>query len=286
MMNAIAIDRSGLGAFLISRRAKLSPDSVGLPAGGRRRTPGLRREEVAQMAGLGVTWYTWLEQGRDIQVSTAALDRIASALRLQAIERAHLFVLAGRSVPAAPFDAAMPLSPLVQRMIDGLLDQPAFVRNGRWDAVAWNNAATRLLIDFDRRSKQDRNLIWLVFTDPQLRRKLPDWDIDARRCIARFRTNFARASGHPAYQSLVDDLIAASPEFRQLWQQHDVLAPSDGLKRMDHPLVGYMELDHTVLSAGEAGDLQLIVYSAAPGSPSAERLARLLAMDLSQESAA
>jgi transcriptional regulator with XRE-family HTH domain len=282
-MDALAIDRTGLGAFLVSRRAKLSPDSVGLPAGGRRRTPGLRREEVAQMAGLGVTWYTWLEQGRDIQVSTPALDRIAAALRLHAIERAHLFVLAGRSAPATPLNAGTPVSPLVQRMIDGLHDQPAFVRNGRWDAVAWNLGATKLLVDFDKRPKPDHNLLWLLFTDPWMRRLLPDWDNDIRRCIARFRTDFARAGGHSAYQALVDDLMAAAPEFRPLWQQHDVLAPSDGLKRMDHPLVGYMELEHTVLSAN---DLQVIVYSAPPGSPSAERLARLLAMDPSQESAA
>src|SRR5579859_5805522 len=135
------IDRTGLGAFLVSQRAKLRPDAVGLPAGGRRRTPVLRREELAQLSGLGVTWYTWLEQGRDIQVSTAALDRIATALRLDQTERAHLFVLAGRAAPAAPSDMAASVSPLLRRMIDGLQDQPAIVRNARWDAVAWNRGA-------------------------------------------------------------------------------------------------------------------------------------------------
>jgi transcriptional regulator with XRE-family HTH domain len=286
MMNMIAIDRSGLGAFLVSQRAKLRPETVGLTPGGRRRTPGLRREEVALLSGLGVTWYTWLEQGRDIQVSTPALDRIAAALRLDPTERAHLFVLAGRSAPAVPLDTAAPVSPLILRLMDGLHDQPALVRNGRWDAIAWNRGAARLIADFDRRPKPDRNLIWLLFTDPWFRRVLPDWENDARRCIARFRANFARAGGNPAFQALVDDLMAASPEFRPLWRQHDVLAPSDGLKRFDHPVVGMLELEHTVLTMSDTNDLNLIVYSAAPGTPSAERLARLLAMDSAEENAA
>lgn len=285
-MSMIEIDRTGLGAFLTGQRAKLLPGTVGLPPGGRRRTPGLRREEVAQLAGLGVTWYTWLEQGRDIQVSTAALDRIATALRLDPTERGHLFVLAGRAAPAAPSDMAAAVSPLLRRMIDGLVDQPAIVRNARWDAVAWNRGAERLIIDFSRRPVPERNMLWLMFLEPQFRRMLPDWENDARRTLARFRTNFARSGGHPAFQSLVDELWNACPEFRPLWRQHDVLAPSDGLKRLDHPLVGLMELEHTVLQAGDASELSVTVYSAAPGTPSAERLARLLAMKLPKENAA
>ncbi|GGF33077.1 transcriptional regulator [Aliidongia dinghuensis] len=286
MMSAITVDRAGLAAFLISQRAKLQPEAVGLPTGGRRRTPGLRREEVAQLAGLGVTWYTWLEQGRDIQVSTAALDRIATALRLDATERAHLFVLTGRAAPAVPSEMAASVSPLLRRMIDSLHDQPVVVRNGRWDAVAWNRGAERLIIDFSRRPPRERNMLWLMFAEPHFRRILPDWEIAARRSIARFRTDFARSGGHPAFQSLVDDLWHASPDFRPLWQQHDVLAPADGLKRFQHPIVGYLELDHTVLHAGEALELSVTVYSAAPGTLSAERLARLLTMDLPEESAA
>ena len=284
-MNMIAIDRSGLGAFLVSQRAKLQPETAGLPPGGRRRTPGLRREEVAQLSGLGATWYTWLEQGRDIQVSTAALDRIAAALRLNPTERTHMFVLAGRSAPPTALDPAAPVSPLIRRLMDGLLDQPALVRNGRWDVIAWNRGATRLIANFDRRPPLDRNLLWLLFTDPWCRRALPDWENDTRRAIARFRANFARAGGNPAFQALVDDLMAASPEFRPLWRQHDVLPPSDGLKRFDHPVVGLMELEHTVLSVNDTNDLNLIVYSAAPGTPSAERLARLLALVSVEENA-
>jgi len=277
-MDRIAIDRAGLGAFLTSQRAKLTPEAVGLPPGGRRRTPGLRREEVAQFAGLGVTWYTWLEQGRDIQVSTAALDRIAAALRLNPTERAHLFVLAGRSAPALALDIAAPVSPLVQRLIDGLREQPALVRNGRWDTLAWNRGATLLIDDFARRPVRERNLLWLMFTDEEFRRQLPDWDHAARHTIARFRANFARAGGHPAYQALVDDLMAASPEFRPLWREHDVLPPSDGMKRFMHPVVGSIELEHTVLTVGTMTDVTVIVYSAAPGSPSAAKLKRLLAL--------
>jgi transcriptional regulator with XRE-family HTH domain len=286
MMTLIAIDRAGLGAFLISQRAKLRPETAGLPPGGRRRTPGLRREEVAQLAGLGVTWYTWLEQARDIQVSTGALDRIAAALRLHPAERAHLFVLAGRAAPAAALDTSAGVSPLILRLMNGLHDQPALVRNGRWDAVAWNRGAARLITDFDRRPMLDRNMVWLLFMDPWFRQILPDWENDTRRCVARFRASFARAGGNPAYQALVDDLMAASPEFRPLWRQHDVLAPSDGVKRVDHPVVGMLELEHTVLALSDANDLNLIVYSAAPGTPSAERLARLLAMDDAEENAA
>jgi hypothetical protein len=160
------------------------------------------------------------------------------------------------------------------------------VRNGRWDAVAWNRGATRLIADFDRRPEPDHNLIWLLFTDPWFRRVLPDWENDTRRCIARFRANFARAGGNPAYQALVDELMAASPEFRPLWRQHDVIAPGDGLKRFDHPIVGMLELEHTVLGLSDINDLTMIVYSAAPGTPSAERLARLLARDTAEENAA
>jgi transcriptional regulator with XRE-family HTH domain len=264
--------RRELAEFLKSRRSRLSPAEVGMAAGGRRRTPGLRREEVAQLAGVGVTWYTWFEQGREIQVSTHFLENLARALRLDAAEREHLFALAHHRPP--PLVCAVSVaSPALQHMLD-TLPNPAYVKTARWDMVAWNRPLTLLFGDFLRIAPPRRNSLWLLFTDPLYRRLMPAWEQDVRRAMARFRLDFGRSGNNPAFQQLIAELDAASPEFHRWWPQHDVDGFGEGLKRVIHPELGEIEFEHNAFTVENAPDLRLIIYTPAPGE-SADKARRL-----------
>jgi transcriptional regulator with XRE-family HTH domain len=255
--------RRELAEFLRNRRARLSPVDVGISPGARRRTPGLRREEVAQLAGVGVTWYTWFEQGRQIQVSAHFLENLARALRLDAAEREHLFALAHhRPPPLVPVSSTA--SPALQRMLDSL-PNPAHVKTARWDLVAWNRPLAVLFGDYARIAPPWRNTLWLLFTDPICRRLMPDWEKDLRRALARFRLDFGRSGDDPAFHQLIDELDAASPEFHRWWPQHDVDGFGEGLKRFVHPELGEIEFDHNAFMVENASDLRLIIYTPAPG---------------------
>lgn len=280
MVQAVSEERQDLAAFLRSRRARLGPLDVGLPAGPRRRTPGLRREEVAQLAGVGITWYTWFEQGRDIRVSAHFLDNLSRALQLDAAERAHLFALAQQRLPPlAPLPDVQAVSPGLQQMIDAH-PNPIYVKTARWDVVAWNRAAICMLGDYGAVPPAQRNVIWLLFTNPVYRRMLPDWENDARRVLARFRVNYGRAAGDPAFARLVGDLDAASPEFHQWWPQQDILGQIEGVKTLRHPKHGAIEFMHAGLQADSSGgaDLRLTAYTPLPGI-STRRLQKVLADD-------
>jgi transcriptional regulator with XRE-family HTH domain len=264
--------RSELGHFLRTRRARLRPSDVGLPEGARRRTPGLRREEVAQLADVGVSWYTWLEQGRDIQVSEALLERLSSALRLDAAERSYLFELAqGRS--PRPVAATPPIvSPLLARTIEAHR-HPAIVSTVRWDVVAMNGPALKLW--GDRRGTNALRNIFLGKVPPLA---TEEHEAHARNLVARFRSEAARASAHEQFQELADELRARSPEFRRLWMQHDLYAEPEGTKIVDIPGTGRIELAHVTLMHIEpdARTLRVLFYSPV-GPESAQRLARALA---------
>src|SRR5690242_11781324 len=213
--------RRELASFLRSRRERLSPAAVGLPANGRRRTPGLRREEVAQLAGTGVTWYTWLEQGRPISVSTQVLQAVARALRLDADEHAHLYTLAGAPPPdpePEPEPVALPLA----TMLAALDPYPALVFGPRWDILAWNRAEAALVGDLGEVPVARRNLMWLLFTEPSWPTLLVDWEETTTRMIAQFRAAMASHVGEPAWTGLLEELRAASPRFRELWERHEV----------------------------------------------------------------
>ncbi|WP_223638645.1 helix-turn-helix transcriptional regulator [Corallococcus sp. EGB] len=264
--------RSELGHFLRTRRARLRPSDVGLPEGVRRRTPGLRREEVAQLAAVGVSWYTWLEQGRDIQVSEAMLERLSSALRLDAAERSYLFELAqGRS--PRPVAATPPIvSPLLAHTIEAHR-HPAVVSTVRWDVVAMNGPALKLWGD-----QRGTNALRNTFLGKVPPLATVEREAHARNLVARFRAEAARAGAHEQFQELADELMAKSPEFRRLWTQHDLHAEPEGMKVVDLPGTGRIELAHVTLMHIEpdARALRVLFYSPA-GPESAQRMARALA---------
>jgi transcriptional regulator with XRE-family HTH domain len=248
-----------LAAFLRVHRERLSPDDVGLPSGGRRRTPGLRREEIAALAGVGVTWYTWLEQGRDIGVSATFLDNLARVLKLDASERRHLFLLAHERPPAEPGKTWCVVQPLVLRLMHDLAPHLAYVLNLRWDVLAFNAPADRLFA-FGSHPPGRRNLLWLLFTDAAMRERLNDWEEQAPLMLSSFRRDFARASRQADIHELVDELERVSPEFKTWWRQHDVHAPCNGVRRLR--IDGQAEpFDYTSLTVDADRHLRLVVYA-------------------------
>jgi transcriptional regulator with XRE-family HTH domain len=201
-----------LGAYLKDRRAKLDPASFGFPLA-RRRTPGLRREEVAQRANVSATWYTWLEQGRGGAPSADVLDRIARAMMLTDVEREHLFLLGLGRPPEVRYQAPEGITPRLQRVLDTLRLSPAFIRTATWDVVAWNAAAAAVLTDYSKLEASQRNILRLIFRDSRIRAAQPDWQNVARFVVAAFRADAARAGAAQKVQSLVDELCSVSPEF-------------------------------------------------------------------------
>jgi transcriptional regulator with XRE-family HTH domain len=258
--------RREFGAFLRARRARLDPAELGLPTGRPRRTPGLRREEVAQLAGVSVDYYTRLEQGRDLRPSTAVLDALARALRLTTAEREHLFRL-DRTGPA-PVRIAGPerVRPTTRRILELVAPNPAFLLGRRLDVLAWNRAAATLITDFGAVPAAHRNIIRLVFLDPAVRAVYPEWDSVARDALASLRRAAGRYPDDPAITGLVGELSVKSQQFRTWWSQHDVREKTAGRKTFDHPMIGRFTLDWDALVVS-GSDQTLIVYTAAPESP-------------------
>jgi transcriptional regulator with XRE-family HTH domain len=251
--------RRTLGEFLRAHRARLEPLSLGLARGRRRRTPGLRREEVAELSGMSATWYTWLEQGRDVSASPVALAALAQALQLTPAERAYLFALAQRPDPAAPpaagggIDAPPALAEAVKSIA-----VPAYVLDRTWTARSWNAAAERLFLGWLDQGA-DRNLLRYVFLAPAARRVIPDWSARARRVIAEFR---AEASGYlddPPLVALVEDLARRSALFARLWREHEVLGRAGGERRFDHPRAGKLTYEQLAFTPAGRADFKLVV---------------------------
>src|SRR5204862_961012 len=218
--------KSELASFLRERRGRLQPETVGLPNGSRRRTPGLRREEVAQLAGVGLTWYTWLEQGRDIRVSPDVLCRVARVLQLEPIERIHLFRLAGHEAQPRFVDEAV--RPPLRRVLAGWEPYPAIVLGRRWDVLAWNRAYVRVLGDYSELPEGRRNVLWSMFMRPSRRRLIRDWAREAEVMVASFQRSTAAYLDEPDFQELITDLREQSPEFAALWARHDVRGRLEG----------------------------------------------------------
>ena len=246
--------RDELAAFLRCRRERLTPADMGLPSAGRRRTPGLRREEVAILAGVSTTWYTWLEQARDVTPSRQVLDALARTLQLSPAEHDYLFTLAGQ--PPTPAVDRADVHPLMKTFVDSLDPSPAYIANETWDVLYYNRAQAALITEYDERPPDERNVIWLMFTDPELRGRIVDWADDARAMVAKFRAAAAEQSGNPRMRALTDALLTASPEFRDLWAGHDVRGHEPARKRITHPLVGLVELDYVKLECvGRPGQI-------------------------------
>ncbi|RKN07579.1 helix-turn-helix transcriptional regulator [Streptomyces radicis] len=266
-----------LAAFLRSRRDRIRPESVGLPAGARRRSPGLRRAEVAQLAGISPDYYTRLEQGRDVRPSASVLDGLARGLRLNDHERDHLYRLA-HSVPAPPRRRGHNgVAPEVRQLMAAMGPVPAMVLNGRLDVLAWNAMGAAIVPDVAEREPSSRNLVRFAFLDPRSRAYYIEWELSARHGIAQLRAETGRDPDDPVTRALVGDLAVRSEEFRALWAQHDVKGPGQGRKEFRHPAVGPLSLDYVVMLLPNTPDHQLVTYTAAPGSPSAGALDRLAA---------
>ena len=269
------VDRTQLAEFLRGRRSRVQPDDVGLVGGARRRTPGLRREEVAALAGISVDYYTRLEQARGPRPSRQVLAALARALRLYEAERQHLYHLAGE-VPEPPGRPSREVPAGVLHLLDRLDDTPAYVIDAKYDVLAWNRMAVALLGDFAAIPEPDRNIVWQAFCGPRPVDRYPGPEVDefAEQCVADLRAASARYPDDPGIRQLLDRLRANSPEFVRRWQQHRVCVPRRTTKRLHHPVVGEMELECEPLDIADRGQ-RLVVYTAAPGSRSAEAL-RLL----------
>jgi transcriptional regulator with XRE-family HTH domain len=268
--NGSELRRRELGAFVRSRRERIRPEQVGLPPSRRRRTPGLRREEVAQLAGVGITWYTWLEQGRDIHPSAQVLDAIARTLQLDAHEHSHLFTLAGVATTTVA-DQCLHMNPTVQPLVDQLEPFPAIIVNARLDLLGFNRAYASFFPDLESMPIEDRNILWLVFTHPQWRAAIVDWDEVVGRLVAEFRASMAEHLDEPSWKTLVARLHAASPEFTAFWERHDVQGVESRTKRARHPAVGLLSLDYTNLWLGQGLGTRIVAFS-----PADERTRRKL----------
>ena len=273
-MSALPATESRLGPYLRDRRVKLDPAAFGFPAE-RRRTPGLRREEVAQRANISPTWYAWLEQGRGGAPSADVLDRIARALMLTDVEREHLFLLGLGRPPEARYRKNEGVTPRLQRVLDALDPSPALIRTATWDVVAWNRAATTMLMDYGSLPPEERNMLRFVFLDPRARAVHYDWDSVARLVLGAFRLDAARAGAASDVEPLVEELSRLSPEFRAMWRDNDVPgAHGEAVKHIQHPLLGPIAFEYSAFAVDGRTDLSLLVYN--PVTPAdAERIASL-----------
>ncbi len=272
---ASARPESPLGTYLRDRRSRLDPAALGLPSA-RRRTPGLRREEIAQRAHISPTWYTWLEQGRGGAPSADVLDRIARALMLTEVEREHLFLIGLGRPPEVRYRPGDGPTPRLQRLLDTLEASPALVKTATWDVVAWNRAAAAILTDYSALPPDRRNILRLIFGDPRVRAAQHDWDAVARFVVASFRADVARAGAASEAAALVEELCQSSPEFAALWQDNAVSSYGEGLKRLRHPVLGSISFEYSSFVVDGRPDLTLVVYTPAT-QDEADAIRRMLA---------
>ncbi|MEU4322668.1 helix-turn-helix transcriptional regulator [Nocardia fluminea] len=279
MVSAAATPRrEQLRDFLRSRRERIGPGEVGLPVAGRRRTPGLRREEVAMLAGVGVSWYTWLEQGREITVSGEVLDAVAGVLRLSVAERAHLYVLAGLNPPVAR-GSAVEVSAEIRALIDGWVRGPAVVRDRYWNILAFNVLAGRV---FGCDDGEPHNCLVSFFTSPRYR-GVPDlWAEAAPGVVAAYRADAALLPHDGEFQRVATELAATVPEFAELWQRHDVGAPLQAVNALRHPEAGDLYFDATTLTVADHPHWSLVLYNPKPNTDTADRLAALPHLRISE----
>jgi transcriptional regulator with XRE-family HTH domain len=262
-----------LGNYLKGRRAKLDPAVFGFSSR-RRRTPGLRREEVAQRAYISPTWYTCLEQGRGGAPSADVLDRIARALMLTDVEREHLFLLGLGRPPEARYRRQEGVTPRLQRVLDTLDPSPALIRTATWDVVAWNRAATMMLIDYGSLPPEGRNLLRIIFLDPRVRAAQYDWEGVARFVVSSFRVDAARAGAAAEVEPLVEQLSRLSPEFRAMWHDNEVRGHGEGIKHIKHPVLGPIAFEYSAFAVDGRPDLSMVVYNPATAKD-AQRLSSL-----------
>ena len=256
--NTLPAQTLTLGGFLRDRRARLSPAPE---AASRRRTPGLRREEVATRANVSVTWYTWLEQGRGGPPSDEVLERLARALELDSAGREFMFLLAQQRPPPLKPSSSSEVTPALQRVLDAMPATPAIVKTASWDIVAWNAAALAVLADYPALEPRERNLLRRLFNTPRVRKGMPDWETDARYAVASFRIDMARAGDCPEAAALAAELQASSADFRRLWAENEMRSHWVGTKRIERPGVGAITLEYQALAIDSSPGLSLMVFT-------------------------
>jgi transcriptional regulator with XRE-family HTH domain len=260
MMDKPASRENLLGTYLRDRRSRLDPTSFGFSQG-RRRTAGLRREEVAQRANISPTWYTWLEQGRGGAPSADVLDRIARALMLTDAEREHLFLLGLNRPPEVRYQNREGVTPRLQRVLDALDPSPALIRTATWDVVAWNRASTVMLTDYASVPMEQRNILRFIFLSPQARAAQYDWTSVARYAVGAFRVDVARAGAAEKVSAFVDELCRLSPEFDAMWRDHNVSTHHEGVKHIKHPVLGRLAFEYSAFAVDGRPDLTMLIYN-------------------------
>ncbi|MED4210686.1 helix-turn-helix transcriptional regulator [Priestia megaterium] len=269
--------RRELGDFLKVRRERLSPGDFNLPIGARRRAKGLRREEVSQLAGIGVTWYTWLEQGRDIQVSSEVLEAISRIFTLNKEEKEHLFLLGNQPLPSTTVQNEREN---IDRVVKNLLSQlghcPAYVTDEKLNIVDWNKAAIKVFGDFNEMDERNRNAVWRCFTSKEYQNLFQNWEDHAQRLIAQFRLAYTRFVGDEWFKTIISELSEESPHFYEWWSNHEVLGTPCGKKTIIHPVVGEMIMDHITLQVYDAPELKVTVYQPRQENETEEKMERLL----------
>jgi transcriptional regulator with XRE-family HTH domain len=262
-IESVSKKHNAFGLYLKDCRTRLDPTDFGFP-GTRRRTPGLRREEVAQRADLSVTWYTWLEQGRGGVPSADVLERLAQALVLTPAEREHLFLLAQQRPPKIRYPLEK-VGPHLQGVLDALEFSPAIIKNATWDVLAWNRAAAAVLTDYGTLEKSERNILRLLFCDTHSQTTLPHWEDNARSVVATFRLEVARAGTNERSKSLVEELSHSSPEFRNMWRDNEVSSYAEGIKHIVNLEFGPITLEYSTFAVDNQPSLSLVIFN--PATP-------------------
>ncbi|WP_188888821.1 helix-turn-helix transcriptional regulator [Paenibacillus radicis (ex Gao et al. 2016)] len=274
-MNNVKQRYKELGDFLKTRRAKISPKLAGLPAGPRRRTPGLRREEVASLAGIGVTWYTWLEQGRPIQVSTQILESLSRVFLLNREEIVHMYSLA-QHVPPSYSPNFTEVNPMHQHVLDNMAESPSLIVDNRWYIIAWNRAAELVFYDFKQLECSDRNMMRIMFTDPGFARLFPDWESSAQAMIGKFRAACSPYIEDSWFTEFVQELRASSKEFDQWWPMHQINKDRDTFRLLQHPVLGQLSFELTSFLVAEDNNMKMYINTPANGTDTRNKLRLLL----------
>ncbi len=265
-----------LADFLKTRRAKILPSQVGLSTGTRRRTPGLRREEVAQLAGIGLTWYIWLEQGRPIHVSTQVIESLSKVLLLDKQERIHLYLLANQPLPADIPGYQGTVSPILQHVLDSLIYSPSLVTDQRWNVIAWNKAACIIFGEFSEMNVRERNIVWAMFTDDKYKQLLVNWKQHAKGLIGRFRSTCGQYIEDSWLAQFIDDLKMQSKEFNLWWSLHEINSNSEIYKQLNHPTAGILDFEVSNFDISDNSGLKLIVHTPLLGTDTATKMKSLL----------
>ncbi len=265
-----------LADFLKTRRAKIMPSQIGLPSTHRRRTPGLRREEVAQQAGVGLTWYTWLEQGRPIHVSASVLESLSRVLLLDKQERIHLYHLANQSFPIDTEENQTTVNPALQHVLDSLVLCPSLVADQRWNVIAWNKEANLLFGDFTEMNVRERNIVWAMFTDKKYKQLFLDWNQYAKRLLGAFRASCGQYIEDAWLLQFIEDIKAQSTEFDSWWSLHDIESSSEKYKKLNHPTAGILDFEVNNFDVSDNSGVKLIIHVPSPGTDTSAKMKFLL----------